>query len=331
MTDYTKSTGSSGTMMIRDTGGKVQFWIKAGSGTFAYQMPWGFTVNGTTDNSNEFRFESGGNWQMIRQWTVSSSQTVTFRLYDTGTSGLGGPTTFPHEINRDTVPDEPSACRASLITATTAFIQFTDPADNGGDAINSRQIAYRLPAAPSGTETVVSSDGSTTLSGLSPGTSYYVWARVHNSIGYSTYGPRITIKTLDNPDAPGVVSFSEIEQTSVKVTFVDGDTGGTGVIQRQVGYSTSTWVSIPTTIVIYNGKTLVPNLQPATKYYFRSRTINSVGSSSWGPVSTVTTLAGVRINVNGVWKNGIPYVRVSGVWKVGRPWIRLFGYWEDSA
>lgn len=330
MTDYTKSTGSSGTMMIRDTAGKVQFWLRAGSATFNHNLLYGYTVNGVTDNTNRFDFDSGGAWQMLRQWTVSSSQTVTFRLGDSGTSGLGGPTSFSQAINRDTVPDEPSACRASLITATSVVIKFSDPADNGGDAIDLREIVYRKTTDAADDLTHVSSwDRDSTITGLSPGTAYYFWARVHNSVGYSTYGPRITVTTLDDPDPPGVVSFSEITQTSVRTKFIDGDTNGTAILERQVGYALVS--GLPTTLKTYtNPSTVVTGLSPATKYYFRSRTRNSVGWSNWGPITSFTTLAGVRINVGGVWKTAIPYVRVGGVWKVARPWGRQFGYWEES-
>lgn len=326
MTDYTKATGSTGTMMIRDTAGKIQFWLKAGSATFNHSLPYGFTVNGTVDSSNTFDFKSGGAWQMVRQWTVSYSQTVQFRLGDSGTSGLGGPTVFSVWIDRHRIPDAPSAPSASLITASSAYITFSDPADIGGTALDARQIAYRRTVDT--TLTNISSDKSTSVTGLSSGTAYYFWARVHNEVGWSNYSPRITVTTLGDPAPPGVVSFSEIKQTSVKVSFVDGATGGTAILERQVGYSLST--GTPTNTVSYSGPTTVTGLLPARKYYFRSRTRNSVGWSDWGPTSSMTTLAGVRINVGGVWKTAIPYVKVAGVWKVARPWGRQFGYWEEA-
>lgn len=330
MVDYTKSTGSSGTMMIRDSGGKVSFWLRAGSSTFNHNLLWGFTVNGVTDNDNRFDFDSGGNWQMVKQWTVTTSQNVSFRIGDSQTSGLGGPTTFTHAIDRDTIPDAPSIPRASLITSNSVVIKFSDPADNGGDAIDLREIVYRKTTDAADDLTHISSwDRDSTITGLSSGTGYYFWARVHNSVGYSNYSPRLLVTTLDEPDSPGIVSFSEITQTSVRTKFIDGDTGGTAILERQVGYSLTT--GNPTTTRTYtNPSTVVTGLSPAKKYYFRSRTRNSVGWSAWGPTSSFTTLAGVRINVGGVWKTAIPYVKVGGVWKVARPWGRQFGYWEES-
>jgi len=230
-----------------------------------------------------------------------------------------------------TRPGEPSAPRDNNITSTSVYITFSDPSDNGGDAIDARQIAYRITGSAHADElTNISSDKSTTVTGLQPGTSYYFWARVHNSYGWSTYGPHITVTTLNKPDAPGIVSLSAVTQVSVRASFVDGDTNGAAILERQIGYTTSAVVVTPTTILTYSGATTVTGLAPATKYYFRSRTRNSVGWSSWSTASTVTTLAGVRINVNGVWKSAVPYVKVAGVWKLARPWGRQFGYWEES-
>src|SRR4051812_13465365 len=117
MTDYTKSTGSSGTMMIRDTGSTVEFWLKAGASTWAADMDYGWTVNGST-GTDQYNFVSGGSWQKLRSFSVSTDQTVTFRLFATGTSGLGGPTTFSVSIERASAPNAPSVPRFSGLTNT---------------------------------------------------------------------------------------------------------------------------------------------------------------------------------------------------------------------
>ncbi len=105
MVDYNKSTGSSGTMRIRDTGTTVEFWLNAGnSTTFNHDLPWGYTINGVTSNNRTFDYSAGDGWQRLGAWGVTTSQTVTFRLGDTGTSGFGGPTTHSVTINRAKVP-----------------------------------------------------------------------------------------------------------------------------------------------------------------------------------------------------------------------------------
>lgn len=328
MTDYTTPTGASGTMMIRDTAGKIQFWLKAGTDTSSSLLPYGYTVNDHTDNTNEFNFTNSGDWQMLRQWTITESQTVVFRLFDTDTIGLGGPTTLTVVINRDTVPDPPSNPVASLITSTSLHMTFEDPANNGGSVIDSRQLIYRKNTDAADDVTIISATLSTSVSGLDPGATYYFWARVHNAFGYSILSSRTTVVTFSDPDSPGLVSYSELTQISVRVEFADGPTGGTGILEREVGYSLT--LSLPTTTLTYSGPTTVTGLSPSTRYYFRSRTRNSVGWSDWSASTSVKTLAGVRVKVSGVWRSAVPYVRVAGVWKVARPWGKQSGYWEEA-
>lgn len=329
MTDFTRSTGDNGTMLIRDIQGKVQFWLRAAAPVGGF-ITYRATINGNV-NDYVFDFQTGGAWQMLKQWTVgpAASQTVQFYLYKTAGPSLGGPTNLSAFINRDTVPEEPTL-KASLITDTSVYLAISDGDSNGGDPIDKRQFAWRLTTQTADDNQYRTiDDKDTTVNGLLSGRSYYFYARTHNTHGYSTYSPRVLVTTLDQPDTPGLVKFSEITQVSVKTTFTDGDNGGTAITGRQVGWSLSS-TGDPTTIVTYNGPTTVGGLLPARKYYFRSRTKNSVGWSAWGTASSVTTLSGVRINVNGVWKQAIPYVKVNGVWKLARPWGRQYGYWEET-
>jgi len=238
MTDWTKSTGSTGTMMIRDTGTYVEFWLKAGPQTFNYQLPWAYVVNGVTSGWKSFRFVTGGSWQRLGRWNVTYSQTVTFKLGNTGTVGLGGPTTFSHAISRSRVPAAPTFVELTNITHNSAFILFTDGANNGA-SIDSRQIGYGTSeTAPQ--KTVSFSGGfnpwGATITGLTPGVRHYFWGRTHNSRGWGPWSQRF-------------------------------------------GFNT-----------------------------------NSV----------------VSVNVNGVWKQAIPYVRVSGVWRQARPWVRVAGVWKET-
>ena len=324
MTDWTKSTGSSGTMLIRDTGTLVEFWIKAGSSTFAYQMPWGYTVNGTTDNTNEFRFESGGAWQKIRTWTVSTDQTVTFRLFDTGTSGLGGPTTLSAAITRSTAPDAPSKPSISNIGSTSAAVTYTDGSNNG-DAIDSRQVGYGTSSTSP--QTTIASDRFDTISGLTPQTTYYVWARTHNSKGYSPWSARASFVTLNVPAAPTAPAISEITQTQVRADHTNNGTGGSAITNYQYGYSLTN--STPTTTFTQD-QHVITGLSPGKTYYFSARVKNAQGFSAWSTRTVAKTIAGARVKVGATWKDAVPYVKVAGVWKLARPYIKQIGVWRPG-
>lgn len=83
-----------------------------------------------------------------------------------------------------TVPLPPSRPSLSNITQTSVTVTFKDGA-NGGSSIIRRWIGYGT-TSPS---QIVGSDGSTTLTNLSPGTNYRIWARTENKYGLSAWSP----------------------------------------------------------------------------------------------------------------------------------------------
>lgn len=328
MVDYKKDTGSSGEMMIRDTGTNVEFWINShNSSTFNHNLPWGYTVNGTTNNSREFDYGAGDDWQKLGSWNVTTDQTVTFRLFDTGTSGFGGPTTLSHAIDRIQLPGKPSTPVISAITSTSMRVVWQS-GTYGGEPPDLRQLARNTSNTVTGA-TIISVDGDTTVTGLSPGTKYYFWGRTHNSKGYSVWSDVSSATTLRVPDAPDSPIVSTSTQTSVVASFTDNGNGGSTILERQIAYNTSN-TTTGVTAVTYTGVMTIDGLQPGTLYYFWSRVRNSTG---WGPYSAVVsqrTIAGAYFNDGGVWKEAVPYVKDGGTWKLARPWGRVAGVWKET-
>lgn len=330
MTDWTKDTGSSGTMMIRDTGSTVEFWLKAGSSTFMHELPWGYTVNGVTDNSNYYDFSSGGSWQKIHAWTVSTDQTVTFRLMDTGTAGLGGPTNLSASINRATVPAAPTIPAISAIT-NTGWTANTNPGSNGGATIDLIQIGIGTSGATAPTIIyTANSAGIYTITGRVSGATYKTWARCHNSEGYGPWSGYVLTTTKNVPGTPSAPTISNPTQISCDVAFVAPADGGSPITAYQVAYGTVPGVQSTISADITGSPYAATLLLPGTTYYFYVRAKNIYGYGPWSASTTMKTIAGTRVNVAGVWHEAIPYVKVGGVWKLARPWAKNAGVWKET-
>lgn len=327
MTDWTKTSGENGTMMIRDTGDVVEFWFKAGHPSdWVNGLQFSYTVDGDTTNKT-INYPQGAAWYKIGSDTAHHNQTVTFKLItDTSIAGIGGPTTFTHAVSRDTVPGAPSTPTVSGIKATSMVVAFKD-GSNGGDAIDARQIRYDNNSDAS-SATTVSSDGSTTISGLAQNTTYYFWARTHNSEGWGPYSGRASGKTLAVPTAPSAPLLSSITATSVDVSWTDNANGGSTITAHQIGWGVSS--SAPTSTVSASSPQVVNGLTPGTTYYIFVRAQNSVGWSAWSKATSMRTVAGAYILVGNTWKLAVPYVRVGGVWKLAEAWGRSAGVWSKT-
>lgn len=326
MTDYTKPTGTSGTMLIRDTGGNVEFWINAGnSTTWSDHIPWGWaTPNGSSSGS--FYYHQNSGWQRVSIAYVSSSGNVTFTLGNTGTSGFGGPTGFTVYINRATVPPAPTPVAISAITSTSVNVTYSSNGD-GGAFVDHWYLGYGTdPNYPQIEVEMVTG----TVSGLTPGTTYYFWAHGHNSQGWGPWSVRSQATTLRVPDAPTSATVSTISQTGLLASdYAANFDGGSPVTAFQVGYSTSNTLP-PTNTVMGGSPQILGALAPATTYYVWVRAQNVVGWSAWSAVAVGKTYAGARIKVGAVWKDAVPYVRVGGVWKLAEPWVRTAGVWKNT-
>ena len=95
-----------------------------------------------------------------------------------------------------TVPDAPGAAALSSIAQSTVVTVFNGNS-NGGAAITRWELGYGT--SPTTPQTVVTSPGTLTITGLTPGTGYYFWSRGVNSIGTGPWSVRSTATTL-----PGV-------------------------------------------------------------------------------------------------------------------------------
>jgi hypothetical protein len=327
VTDWDKDTGAGGTLRIRDLGSTVEFWFKAGYSSDWYNgLDFSYTVDGSTTKKS-IDYPTGADWKKVGSDTATYNQTVTFKLVSsTSISGIGGPATFTHSVTRDSVPGAPSAPVISGIKSTSVVATFKD-GSNGGDAIDARQIRYDDNSDAS-SSTTVSSDGSTTISGLTPGKTYYFWARTHNSVGWGAWSGRSSAVTQQVPTAPQAPLLSSVTATTVDVAFYPNSDGGSSITAWEIGWGTSS--TAPTSTISAKSPQVLTGLTPGTTYYIFVRAQNAIGWSAWSKPTKMNTIAGAYILVGTTWKLAIPYVNVGGTWKVAEAWGRVAGVWSRT-
>lgn len=329
MTDWIKSTGRTGSIMIRDTGTKVEFWLKAAADTYNYYgIPWRAKVNGTI-TARKTVFPTGGNWTLCGSFNVTTDQTVTFYMGKSGTTGLGGPTYFAHRIIRTTVPGVPFV-HLNGTTDTTMTVD-ADTKGDGGARIDQIQLGYGTSSSGATSFANLSLvNGYGKITGLVRGTTYYVWVRAHNTIGWSHWSTPRSVRTKSGPSAMATPLVTNVTQSAVYFKLSPNFDGGSPALGYRIGYGTSS--GGPTDYIDWNIALTrgVYNLQPGKTYYFWAQANNAYGASAWSGRTQATVLAGAVITVGSTKKRAVPYIRQSGVWKLAQPWVKHGGVWKKT-
>lgn len=325
MVDYDKSSGL-GTLRIRDLGSNIEFWVKPYYSDFWWQNLH-FTTTTTASTNNHYIDLDGNAWVKVTTRTVTTSQTVTFKLVTaTGTQSLGGPTTHSVSINRSTKPPRPDAPTFANVKNTSLRASFTHNG-NGGASLTNWAIALSTGSSPGATY-YPGSDQWMDITGLVAGTKYNFWSRVANVNGWSDWSPSSSVTMHNVPDPPTGLKFTDVKQASLKLAFTPGSNRGATILEHQIGYGSSPTASQFTVVGSSGGTIINANLVPGISQYFWVRSRNTYGWGNWSARATQLMRAGALIPVGGVYKRAVPYMKVNGVWTLVEPWVRDMGVWK---
>jgi uncharacterized protein (TIGR02145 family) len=196
---------------------------------------------------------------------------------------------------------------ASSITSTTA-ISGGNISGDGGASVTARGICWSTIANPTISLSTKTSDGTGTgtftssITGLSANTIYYVRAYATNSIG-TAYGTQVSFTT--SPLAPIAPTLSTTAASSITTTAASSggnitSDGGASVTARGICWSTSANPTTALTTKTSDGTgsgsftSNLTGLTANTTYYVRAYATNSIGTA-YGTQVSFTTGAAVLV------------------------------------
>lgn len=196
------------------------------------------------------------------------------------------------------------------ITTTTATFNGEVTSD-GGATVTERGFCYTTTQMPDITKNKVTSGSGTgiytkAITGLQPGTTYYVRAYATNSKG-TAYGEQRIVSITTTLATVLTIDATNITATTATLNGEVTSDGGSTVTERGFCYSTTTMPDITKTkessgVGTGSFTKAVTGLQPGTTYYVRAYTTNSKGTA-YGEQKIVQTIDLINCYCDDKYKN----------------------------
>jgi len=240
---------------------------------------------------------------------VGSSGALYVRVYPWLNGGVASGKYFniQNVVIKGTSSGTATVSLATLTTTAITSISTTTASgggnisSDGGGAITERGVCWNITGSPTVSDGKTS-DGTGTgiftssIAGLSPGSTYYVRAYAVNSAG-AAYGNEVSFTTLDSLSVPTVTTSAITDILTTTATGGGSVTfdGGTTVTEKGICYNKT---GAPT---VADSKTsdgsglgtfssYLANLTQNTKYYVRAYAVNSQGTAYGEEVNFTTAI-----------------------------------------
>lgn len=249
----------------------------------------GFEIERSTDgrnfskiadaNSNATTYSSVGLDALTRYWYRVRAKNG---AGNSGYSNTADATTLAPPVN---APRPPSALTLSVISASQINLSWTDNADN--------ETGFEVERSTDGTNfTKIADLTSNTTSfnntALNAATRYWYRVRAQNSGGASSYSNIADATTSQlAPVAPARLTATAISYQQVDLAWADiSSNENTFHIERSTDGTSFTEIA---TIVANSTSYQDKSVLPVTRYFYRVKASNAIGSSAYSNVAEVTT------------------------------------------
>ncbi|MCX6237368.1 MAG: hypothetical protein NTY07_07405 [Bacteroidia bacterium] len=226
---------------------------------------------------------------------LTPGATYYFRAYATNSIG----TAYGNQLTTATTAVLPvlTTTAISALTSTTATSGGNITSD-GGAAVTARGVCWSTSTTPTITNSKTTDATGTgifvsSITGLTPGATYYIRAYATNSIG-TAYGNQVTTTTTAVVPVLTTTTVSSIAPTTASSGGNISSDGGATVTVRGVCWSTSATPTITDSKTTDSSGTgsfasSLTGLTANTTYYVRAYATNSVGTSYGSAVSFTTS------------------------------------------
>jgi transcriptional regulator CtsR len=213
------------------------------------------------------------------------NQTYTYRVQADNGADQSFHSNEVEATTAETKPEAPANLSASVESATSIKITWTDNSSNEKGFIIERKTDG---GDYSQINTVSANATSYTDMGLSSGIKYYYKVQAYNTAGKSVYSNEVEITTGETtPAAPSNLSISAQSSISIGITWADNSSNEMGFkIERKTSSGNYSQIAVVNAdITSYNDTGLFSGV----KYYYRVQAYNTAGNSAYSNEIEATT------------------------------------------